>query len=62
MGGVENTVSLQKNARVGVTAAIPVTKHQSVKFSYSNGAYVRFGGDFQTVSAAWQYSLLGRPN
>jgi len=62
VGGLENTVSLQKNSRVGVTASVPVTKRQSLKFSYNNGAYVRFGGDFQTVSVAWQYSWLGRPN
>jgi len=62
VSGVENTVSLQKNSRVGVTASVPVTKRQSLKFSYNNGAYVRFGGDFQTVSVAWQYSWLGRPN
>lgn len=62
VNGVENTVSLQKNSRVGVTASVPVTKRQSLKFSYNNGAYVRFGGDFQTVSVGWQYSWLGRPN
>ena len=33
MGGVENTVSLQKNSRIGVTASVPVTKRQSLKFS-----------------------------
>jgi len=28
----------------------PLTKHQSLKFSYSNGDYVRFGGNFQNLS------------
>ena len=27
-----------------------------VKVSYSRGAYVRIGGNFQNVSAAWQYT------
>jgi hypothetical protein len=60
--GVENPQTLQKNSRIGVTASVPVGKHQSLKFSYSRGAFVVFGGDFQNVSAAWQYSWVGRPN
>jgi len=62
--GVENPNTLQKNSRVGGTVSFPVprTKHQSVKFSCSSGAYVHFGGDFTNVSLAWQYSWLGRPN
>lgn len=62
VNGVENSQTLQKNSRIGVTASVPVSKHQSLKFSYSRGSYVTFGGDFQNVSAAWQYSWLGRPN
>ena len=58
---VENPLTLQKNSRVGVTASIPVSKHQSLKFSYNNGAYIRYGGNYQNVSLAWQYSWLGRP-
>jgi hypothetical protein len=60
--GVENTLTLQKSSRIGATASIPVSKHQSLKFSYSNGAYIQFGGNYQNVSVAWQYSWLGRPN
>jgi hypothetical protein len=51
----------QTNSRVGATAAIPITKHQSLKFAYSGGAYITIGGDFHTVSAAWQYSWFGKP-
>jgi hypothetical protein len=32
-----------------------------VKFSYADGTYVRYGGNYQYVSAAWQYSWLGHP-
>jgi Putative MetA-pathway of phenol degradation len=53
--------TLQANSRIGGTISVPFTKHQSVKFSYSNGPLVRFGGDFQTVSVAWQYAWIGRP-
>jgi hypothetical protein len=62
LNDVESPTSLQANSRLGATAAIPITRHQSLKFSYSRGAYVTFGGNFQNVSAAWQYSWMGRPN
>ena len=62
LNGVENPTTLQKNSRVGGTAAIPLSRHQSIKLSYSNGAYIRYGGNFQNISVAWQYSWLGRPN
>jgi hypothetical protein len=38
-----------------------VSKHQSLKCSYNNGTYIRFGGDYQNLSIAWQYSWLGKP-
>jgi len=62
LNGVQAITTLQSNSRIGGTASIPIGKHQSLKFSYSDGTYTTFGGDYQTVSAAWQYSWLGRPN
>ena len=62
VNGVENPNTLQANSRVGATASVPLNKHQSLKFSYSYGAIARFGGNFQNVAVAWQYSWLGRPN
>lgn len=62
LNGVPTPTSLQANSRIGATAAIPVSKHQSLKVSYSRGTYVRFGGNFQDLSMAWQYSWQGRPN
>jgi|SRR5215469_8440792 len=62
LNGVQTPTTLQANSRLGATAAIPITKHQSLKFSYSGGTYTTFGGNFQNVSAAWQYSWIGRPN
>lgn len=62
LNGIPSPRTLQRNSRVGATASIPLTKHQSVKFSYNNGAYVAYGGNYQNVSVAWQYSWLGRPN
>ena len=62
LNGIENSSTLQRNSRVGGTASIPISRHHSIKLSYNNGAYVRYGGNFQNISVAWQYSWLGRPN
>jgi hypothetical protein len=59
---IQNVNTLQSNSRVGLTISTPVSKHQSLKFSYSGGAYIHYGGNFQNVSVAWQYSWLGKPN
>jgi hypothetical protein len=61
LNGGENIRTRQENSRVGVTMSVPVAKHQSLKFSYSIADHVSFGGDFQMVTAAWQYSWLGEP-
>jgi len=61
VNGVPNPFSRQANSRIGGTVAVPIVKHQTLKFSYSNGTYIRFGGNYQNVQAAWQYSWLGRP-
>ena len=61
VNGVQNPDSKQTNSRIGGTIALPISKHQALKFSYSDGTYIRFGGNYQNVSAAWQYSWLGRP-
>lgn len=60
VNGVENPNTLQKSSRVGVTASIPLTSHQAVKFGFADGAYARFGGDYAIFSAAWQYSWVGK--
>jgi len=59
LNGVPSPTTRQQNSRVGVTVSIPFSRHQSLKVAYANGAYVRFGGDFQAVSVAWQYSWIG---
>ena len=61
INGVENTSTQQRNSRVGATISVPVTGHQALKVSYNRGTYIRFGGDYQNVSVAWQYSWLGWP-
>ena len=61
LNGITNTVTRQTSSRIGGTFSFPVSKHQSIKIGYSNGAYVRFGGNYQSVSVAWQYSWIGKP-
>jgi hypothetical protein len=62
INGIPNPGTLQKNSRVGLTTSIPFTGRQSLKLSYSRGAYVIYGGNYQNFSLAYQYSWLGRPN
>jgi hypothetical protein len=59
VNGLPKTGSLQANSRIGGTVSLPFTQRQSFKCSYSAGALTRFGGSFQTVAVAWQYSWLG---
>ena len=61
LNGTVTPTTLQANSRLGTTASFPVTKHQSVKVSYSGGTYITFGGNFQSLQMAWQYSWNGRP-
>jgi hypothetical protein len=61
LNGVENEITLQKSSRMGITGSVPLTRYQSLKMSYSKGAYVRYGGDSHNLSVGWQWSWLGRP-
>jgi hypothetical protein len=61
LSGIQNLATKQTASRIGATAAWRFSKHQSLKVSYSDGTYVRFGGNYQTVQIAWQYSWLGWP-
>jgi len=62
LGGVSNPATRQTSSRIGVTAAFPLSQHQVIKTSFSNGDYVRYGGDYRNLSVSWQYQWLGRPN
>jgi hypothetical protein len=61
LAGVQNLATKQTGSRIGATVAWRFSKHQSLKVSYSDGTYVRFGGNYQAVQAAWQYSWIGWP-
>jgi len=62
LNGVEKPNTGQRNSRIGATVSVPVSQRQALKVSYSRGAYIRYGGNYDTVSVAWQYSWQGRPN
>ncbi|MGB7292449.1 MAG: transporter [Thermodesulfobacteriota bacterium] len=50
-----NSDDLQANSRIGLTLALPVNRHNSIKLFGSTGATARAGGDFDTVGIVWQY-------
>ncbi len=62
LSGISNLATRQTSSRIGATVALPIGKHQTIKMSYSDGTYIRFGGNYQSVSVAWQYSWIGWPN
>lgn len=47
--------NLQQNSRVGITCALPLSMHQSLKLNLSTGVWTRTGTDFNVISLAWQY-------
>jgi len=57
--GIPNPSTKQTSSRLGGTISIPYAKHQSIKVAYSAGAYSRFGGNYQNLQVAWQYSWIG---
>jgi hypothetical protein len=59
LNGIANPATRQTSSRVGGTFAFPLGKHQSVKVSYSDGAYARVGGTYKNVSVGWQYIWIG---
>jgi hypothetical protein len=56
VNGVRSLTSPQTNSRIGVTGALPVTRHQSLKGSFGDGVITRVGGSFRILSVGWQYS------
>jgi hypothetical protein len=59
LNGIRNLETEQTGSRIGGTFSWPFGRHQSVKVSYSDGTYIRFGGNYQNVQVAWQYSWIG---
>jgi hypothetical protein len=51
--------NLQENSRLGLTVAVPVNIHHSIKLNLSTGASTRTGSDFDAITLAWQYRWGG---
>lgn len=58
INGVISEGTNQNNSRIGLTASVPLSNHQSIKLSVAEGAYIRYGGNYRSVSLAWQYAWL----
>jgi Putative MetA-pathway of phenol degradation len=50
---------LQESSRLGLTLALPVTRHNSIKLYASTGVSTRIGSNFDAVGIAWQYRWGG---
>jgi hypothetical protein len=61
LNGIRNPDTRQSSSRLGSTFAFPITERQSIKIAYSRGTYIRFGGNYQNLQVAWQYSWFGWP-
>jgi len=57
--GKENN-DVQRNSRMGVTFALPITREQSLKFAYSQGAITNIGANFKSFGVAWQCAWRDR--
>jgi hypothetical protein len=44
----------QRNARVGATFSLPLTRRQSLKFAWAKGVTTRIGGDLNMFVVGWQ--------
>lgn len=51
--------NLQNNTRLGLTVAMPIDRHNSVKLYASTGVSTRTGGDYDLIGFAWQYRWGG---
>jgi hypothetical protein len=47
------------HARLGLTVALSMSRHQSIKFYGSNGVYSRSGDDFWAAGVLWQFRWGG---
>lgn len=50
----------QANARIGLTATIPASRHSTFKLALSRGAIVRIGQNFTTYSLAYQFTWIDK--
>ena len=61
LNGIPNPDTKQTSSRIGATAVFSLSKHQSVKISYSDGTCVRFGGNYQSFLRLGSIRGIGWP-
>jgi hypothetical protein len=55
----ERKDDFQKNARLGVTLALPVNRNNSIKLYASTGVHTTVGNDYDLYGIVWQYRWGG---
>jgi len=48
----------QGNTRGGLTLSVPLTRDQSLKFTWTQGVSTRVGSSFETIGVTWQWLWL----
>ena len=61
LGGVPNPSTRQTASRLGITASLPLTRKQTLRLGYNDGAYSRFGANYKNLSIGWQYAWVEIP-
>ena len=56
--GGNQSLDLQKNARLGGTFSAALTRSHSLRVAVSRGAYTTIGGDFTSIIAGYNYAWL----
>jgi hypothetical protein len=51
--------NVQENTRLGLTVALPVNRHNSIKLYASTGVFARTGSNFNTGGIVWQFRWGG---
>jgi len=54
ISGISND-DLQQNWRSGITLALPINRHHSIKIFGNSGISTRTGTDYDSLGVAWQY-------
>ena len=49
----------QHNSRFGATLAVPI-RRQQLRIAFSEGAYTRLGGDFNSLGVSYSYAWTTR--
>ncbi len=60
VNGVTND-DLQRNSRVGLTCAVRLSAHHSLRVAASRGAFTRIGGDFNSIGLSYNYTWARKP-